>query len=359
MPRAPPTRPPTPPPTLVSFKAHLKTFPFDGAFADGDGHVYDLLNDELPDVDLSDEDKKKNTELLEEAKKVSERFLTRRSRRSRTGNSESPTALTPSLSPRTSLDTSQSNSVAAQAQTKLWDAVLHFNQENKQMRNQNLSGLRLPDLSESAEQEKGPSPTPCTAADKESKGGSDIMPNIPDSLLRKLKVHRTLPGGVPPLTEKEVENTFIQLSLAFKNDSYTLEARLHLAERERNLTEDNTEKELENFSAELKSSTTLWQRPDHRDAYQRLLETISVLHRLAERLSSRAEMVGAVRQEKRMSKATEVMMQYVENLKRTYEKDHAELTEYKKLANQNSNRTYGSASCCCCSSHTHTRARVS
>lgn len=42
-----------------------------------------------------------------------------------------------------------------------------------------------------------------------------------------------------------------------------------------------------------------------------------------------------------MSKATEVMMQYVENLKRTYEKDHAELMEFKKLANQNSNRSYG------------------
>lgn len=35
------------------------------------------------------------------------------------------------------------------------------------------------------------------------------------------------------------------------------------------------------------------------------------------------------------------MMQYVENLKRTYEKDHAELMEFKKLANQNSNRSYG------------------
>lgn len=44
-------------------------------------------------------------------------------------------------------------------------------------------------------------------------------------------------------------------------------------------------------------------------------------------------------QEKRMSKATEVMMQYVENLKRTYEKDHAELMEFKKLANQNSSRS--------------------
>lgn len=46
-------------------------------------------------------------------------------------------------------------------------------------------------------------------------------------------------------------------------------------------------------------------------------------------------------QEKRMNKATEVMLQYVENLKRTYEKDHAELMEFKKLANQNSNRCYG------------------
>lgn len=50
---------------------------------------------------------------------------------------------------------------------------------------------------------------------------------------------------------------------------------------------------------------------------------------------------SVVQQEKRMSKATEVMMQYVENLKRTYEKDHAELMEFKKLANQNSNRSYG------------------
>lgn len=48
-------------------------------------------------------------------------------------------------------------------------------------------------------------------------------------------------------------------------------------------------------------------------------------------------------QEKRMNKATEVMMQYVENLKRTYEKDHAELMEFKKLANQNSNRCYGAS----------------
>ncbi|XP_051884803.1 inositol 1,4,5-triphosphate receptor associated 2 isoform X8 [Pristis pectinata] len=326
---------------------------------DGDGHVYDLVKDELPDVEISDEDKKKNAELLEEARKVSERFLSRRCRRSRTSLSDSPPALTPSRTPATSPSPSRSNSVTMQHLEPDVPAVRTMAvpslqagedappspirdkemKENKLMRNQNLAGQRLPDLSEINEQDRGPSPIPCPAADG-SNGSSDITPSIPDSLLRKLKVQRSLPIGLPPLTEKEIENTFIQLSLAFKNDSYTLEARLGLAERERNLAEDNTERELENFKSELKSSASLWVHSDHRDAQERLLETVAVLQRLAVRLSGRAEMVGAVRQEKRMSKATEVMMQYVENLKRMYEKDHAELTEFKKLANQNSSRSY-------------------
>lgn len=46
---------------------------------------------------------------------------------------------------------------------------------------------------------------------------------------------------------KSKQNVFVQLSLAFRNDSYTLESRINQAERERNLTEENAEKELENF----------------------------------------------------------------------------------------------------------------
>ncbi|XP_069759921.1 inositol 1,4,5-triphosphate receptor associated 1 isoform X7 [Narcine bancroftii] len=354
---------------------------------DGEGRVYDLVNDELPDVELSDEDKKKNAELLEEAKKISESFLNRRHRHSRASLGDSPPARTPTTSP----SPSRSNSITRQQHIELEvPAVSPPPQpaeeprpplirdkeikENKLMRNQNLAGQRLPDLSEITEQDRGPSPDPSPAPDG-STCGSDIMPSITDSLLRKLKVQRSLPGGLPPLTEKEIEkpqkkrkrkkkektrtgrrkrkeeriakkmplttrNTFIQLSLAFKNDSYTLETRLGLAERERNLAEDNTEKELENFRSELKSSASLWMHSDHRDAQERLLETVAVLQRLAIRLSGRAEVVGAVRQEKRMSKATEVMMQYVDNLKRMYEKDHAELAEFKKLANQNSSRSY-------------------
>ncbi|XP_044537759.1 inositol 1,4,5-triphosphate receptor associated 1 [Gracilinanus agilis] len=229
-----------------------------------------------------------------------------------------------------------------QVQPVRMQKLTKLREEHILMRSQNLVGLKLPDLSEAAEQERGhPSELPPSIEEEESKSGCDVMPNISDVLLHKLRVHKALPGSAPPLTEKEVENVFVQLSLAFRNDSYTLEARISQAERERNMTEENTEKELNNFKASITSSASLWQTCEHRETYEKLLEDIAVLHRLAARLSSRAEMVGAVRQEKRMSKAAEVMMQYVENLKRTYEKDHAELMEFKKLANQNSSRSYG------------------
>ncbi|XP_008067475.1 protein MRVI1 isoform X2 [Carlito syrichta] len=229
-----------------------------------------------------------------------------------------------------------------QVQPVRMQKLTKLREEHILMRNQNLVGLKLPDLSEAAEQEKGlPSELSPAIEEEESKNGLDVMPNISDVLLRKLRVHKSLPGSAPPLTEKEVENVFVQLSLAFRNDSYTLESRINQAERERNLTEEDTEKELENFKASITSSASLWHHCEHRETYQKLLEDVAVLHRLAARLSSRAETVGAVRQEKRMSKATEVMMQYVENLKRTYEKDHAELMEFKKLANQNSSRSCG------------------
>ncbi|KFQ94237.1 Protein MRVI1, partial [Nipponia nippon] len=535
---------------------------------DNSGHVIDLVNDQLPDVKISEEDKKKNLELLEEAKKVSERFLMRRGRKSRSSLPESPTAVSPTLSPKVSPVASRSNSltlpvpsgsdactttsvesvspgqqhfgavtikerssniskaeptnaakglidrrqndqrkisqgrlvprsaafenskeklseqkenfdprkhmdtspkcspsggdggrmslntcmnvcenelgksflkkakendvplrthlpgpgignidsklkipvpemrdhkVSCKPEFKLcglrppllravsWDSsepgqkdktplklpseedksfvvdnkssnqlkafkdlqiqvqpvrmqkLTKLREEHILMRNQNLVGLKLPELSEAAEQEKGPSPLPSPTEEEETKNSSDVMPSIPDVLLRKLRVHKSLPGSSPPLTEKEVENVFVQLSLAFRNDSYTLESRINQAERERNLTEENAEKELENFKAAITSSAHLWHHYEHREAYQKLLEDIAILRRLAARLSSRAEMVGAIRQEKRMSKATEVMMQYVENLKRTYEKDHAELMEFKKLANQNSSRSYSAS----------------
>ncbi|XP_077448650.1 uncharacterized protein mrvi1 isoform X2 [Stigmatopora argus] len=429
---------------------------------DSTGHVIDLLKDKLPEIQLSEEDRQKNLELLEQAKKVSDRFLMRRGRRSTSSLSDYTAELTCSaqaisqhldvasvrgqkevegsrlamdwkptekrkvssgtLTPRFAIPKENCEPKSPPGANKSDDGGWNFNQapatgvakpvprpptqqapctaeiktigafpplmravswdtigginsrngaedtssdkardgifkttglkelpvpklskfreEHKLMRNQSVVGAKLPDLSEVAEQEKAPVFSPNSTPNSEETK-SDAMPHISDVMLRKLKLHRGLPGCPPPLTEKEVENAFVQLSLAFRNDNYTLETRIKQAERERSLTEEDTQKELEEFKGALKMTAPQWQNLEQREAYQRLIETLAVLHRLATRLTSRSEIVGAVRQEKRMSKATEVMMQYVENLKRTYEKDHAELTEFKKLANQNSNRCYG------------------
>lgn len=61
------------------------------SFSDSTGNVIDLVKDQLPELQLSDEDRQKNLELLEQAKKVSDRFLMRRGRRSTGSLSDSPT----------------------------------------------------------------------------------------------------------------------------------------------------------------------------------------------------------------------------------------------------------------------------
>ncbi|MFT7802761.1 protein MRVI1-like, partial [Arapaima gigas] len=217
-------------------------------------------------------------------------------------------------------------------------------EEHKLLRNQNIVQSKLPDLNETAEQDT----EPCPSTVEEPREKLDALPNISDLMLRKLKLHRAQMGRVvywslTVLCTASLQNAFVQLSLAFRNDSYTLDTRLRQAERERNLAEDNTEQELLEFRSALQATALLWQNPEYRESYHRLLESVAVLQRLATRLSSRAEMVGAMRQERRMNKATEVMMQYVENLKRTYEKDHSELMEFKKLANQNPSRCYAAS----------------
>lgn len=69
---------------------HLKVSTTSLTSVDPLGHVIDLVKDQLPDISISEEDKQKNLALLKEAKSVSERFLTRRGRKSRSGPGDSP-----------------------------------------------------------------------------------------------------------------------------------------------------------------------------------------------------------------------------------------------------------------------------
>ncbi|KAM4839776.1 inositol 1,4,5-triphosphate receptor associated 2 [Urocitellus parryii] len=136
--------------------------------------------------------------------------------------------------------------------------------------------------------------------------------------------------------EKEVEAEFLRLSLGFKCDWFTLEKRVKLEERSRDLAEDNLKKEITNCLKLLESLTPLCEEDNQaQEVIKKLEKSITFFSQCATRVASRAEMLGAINQESRVSKAVEVMIQHVENLKRMYAKEHAELEELKQVLLQN------------------------
>ncbi|MBZ3884630.1 Lymphoid-restricted membrane protein [Sciurus carolinensis] len=129
---------------------------------------------------------------------------------------------------------------------------------------------------------------------------------------------------------------FLRLSLGFKCDWFTLEKRVKLEERSRDLAEDNLKKEITNCLKLLESLTPLCEDDNQaQEVIKKLENSITFLSQCATRVASRAEMLGAINQESRVSKAVEVMIQHVENLKRMYAKEHAELEELKQVLLQN------------------------
>uniref|UniRef100_A0A672UPM2 Inositol 1,4,5-triphosphate receptor associated 2 n=1 Tax=Strigops habroptila TaxID=2489341 RepID=A0A672UPM2_STRHB len=136
--------------------------------------------------------------------------------------------------------------------------------------------------------------------------------------------------------EKEVEAEFLRLSLGFKCDLFTLDKRVRLEERSRDLAEENLKKEITNALKMLEALIPLCEEDNQaQEIIKKLQKSLHFLSQYAARVASRAEMLGAINQESRVSKAVEVMIQHVENLKRMYAKEHAELEELKQVLLQN------------------------
>ncbi|NXC35310.1 LRMP protein, partial [Campylorhamphus procurvoides] len=134
---------------------------------------------------------------------------------------------------------------------------------------------------------------------------------------------------------------FLRLSLGFKCDLFTLDKRVRLEERSRDLAEENLRKEITNAVKMLEALVPLFEEDNQaQEIIKKLQKSLQFLSQYAARVASRAEMLGAINQESRVSKAVEVMIQHVENLKRTYAKEHAELKELKQVLLQNE-RSFG------------------
>ncbi|NWI17720.1 LRMP protein, partial [Crypturellus soui] len=129
---------------------------------------------------------------------------------------------------------------------------------------------------------------------------------------------------------------FLRLSLGFKCDLFTLNKRVKLEERSRDLAEEALKKEVTDALKLLEALVPLCEEDNQaQEIIKKLQKSLQFLGQYAARVASRAEMLGAINQESRVSKAVEVMIQHVENLKRMYTKEHAELEELKQVLLQN------------------------
>eukprot|EP00063_Salmo_salar_P016359 XP_013991194.1 PREDICTED: protein MRVI1-like isoform X2 [Salmo salar] len=142
------------------------------------------------------------------------------------------------------------------------------------------------------------------------------------------------------MSEEQVENVFSQIALAFRSDQYTLKQRLQAEEHARNLAEENIQLELMRGRETLETLKDLCLDSTRSKILQRLELCLDILGGTVERISNTAEVLGAVHQEARVSRAVELMVSHVDNLKRRYERDITELDETKKLNRKTLCRNY-------------------
>ncbi|XP_029973657.1 lymphoid-restricted membrane protein [Salarias fasciatus] len=142
------------------------------------------------------------------------------------------------------------------------------------------------------------------------------------------------------MSEKDIETAFSQIALAFRSDQYTLKQRLQAEEHARNLAEENVQLELTRGRETLELLKGLCLDSKRSKILQKLELSLDILGGTVERISNTAEVLGAVHQEARVSRAVELMVAHVESLKRRYDRNAAELEEAKKtLQQQNTSRS--------------------
>ncbi|KAG7521348.1 lymphoid-restricted membrane protein-like [Solea senegalensis] len=142
------------------------------------------------------------------------------------------------------------------------------------------------------------------------------------------------------MSEKDLETAFSHITLAFRCDQYTLKQRLQAEEHARNLAEENIQLELTRGRETLETLKGLCLDSKRSKILQRLELSLDILGGTVERISNTAEVLGAVHQEARVTRAVELMVAHVESLRRRHDRNVAELQETKKMIQQQNSCRY-------------------
>ncbi|XP_022786492.1 lymphoid-restricted membrane protein-like [Stylophora pistillata] len=133
----------------------------------------------------------------------------------------------------------------------------------------------------------------------------------------------------PALNDKEIEKQFKTLVLAFQTDHDTLNRRLEVQARAREIAESNMNKELQSMSNSLKEFEQLCFTKDMQDMLSLLKTHLEIIKKSSQRIITQTEQHGCVKQEARMSSGVEVMICHAENLTRHLERVREDLNDLR------------------------------
>ncbi|KAL3974397.1 cAMP receptor-like G-protein coupled receptor [Sarotherodon galilaeus] len=187
------------------------------------------------------------------------------------------------------------------------------------------------------------------SAEPEAEISSYNLPNMPDSddsgeetsqeeppiaSWSELPIIERVGLNSVEMSEKDLEMAFSQIALSFRCDQYTLKQRLQAEEHARNLAEENIQLELSRGRETLEILKSLCLDSKRSKILQKLELSLDILGGTVERISNTAEVLGAVHQEARVSRAVELMVAHVERLRRRYDRNLAELEEARRMMMQ-------------------------
>ncbi|XP_046653578.1 uncharacterized protein LOC124344157 [Daphnia pulicaria] len=144
------------------------------------------------------------------------------------------------------------------------------------------------------------------------------------------------------LSEQEMEDKYNAICLAIRTENLTLGQRLEHQHAERDLVENNLSQEVRVLHSLFVSVKQEVARNSQASPYSlssggwneifiKVANQLDAVHSSATRISSSAESLGAVEYEARLSAAVQVLILYVDHIKRKWEKEHHELEETKRI----------------------------
>ncbi|KAL2103330.1 hypothetical protein ACEWY4_000198 [Coilia grayii] len=172
-----------------------------------------------------------------------------------------------------------------------------------------------------------------TGLSSEEDSDEDALQEELIASLNQLSILERLGPTSEEMTEGEVESAFSQLALAFRCDQYTLDQRLQTEEHARNKAEENLHLELQRGKEAIEALKGMCLDRERFKALQKLDFTLDILAGTVDQVARTAEVLGAVHQEAKVSRAVELMLAHVENLRQRHERHSAELEETRKLIN--------------------------